>query len=108
MVDTSQLSVDSGNVISRKTPHHEGSLSIVKSVGHIAVGAILSSTVMEDVQVFVLPELSVTVKVTVFVVDKFIQSNEAGETAKLAIPQLSVLPLFTSLATIDPTPLASN
>ena len=55
-----------------------------------------------------MPELSVTVKVTVFAVDKFVQSNVEGLTAKLAIPQLSVLPLFTSLAVIDPSPLASN
>ena len=108
VVDTSQLSVDTGKVISRNAPQYDGSLSTVKSVGHTAVGAILSSTVMEDVQVFVLPELSVTVKVTVFAVDKFVQSNVEGLTAKLAIPQLSVLPLFTSLAVIDPSPLASN
>ena len=67
----------------------------------------LSSTVTVVVHVSVLPELSVTVSVTVLS-PIFEQSKSVTSIEVAAIPQLSVLPPSTSAAVIEASPLASK
>ena len=67
----------------------------------------LSSTVTVVVQVEVFPEVSVTVKVTVFS-PRFEQSKSVTSIEVEAIPQLSVLPPSTSATVIEASPLASK
>ncbi len=73
--------------------------SNITGAGQSIIGVMLSSIVTVDVQLFVLPELSVTVKVTVFD-PRSVQSKLVLSMLKPAIPQLSADPLFTSSAEI--------
>jgi hypothetical protein len=73
----------------------------------IAVGSTLSWTVTVARHVETFPFTSVTVSVTVFA-PTLEQLNVFGETDNEAIPQLSVEPPSTSIASIDVFPLASN
>ena len=60
-----QLSVDAGKVYINAPPQSPGSLSITIFAGQTATGASLSDTVTSKVQIFVLPEPSSAVTVTV-------------------------------------------
>ena len=71
------------------------------------VGAVLSSIITVVEHVSVLPDASVTVKVTVFA-PIIVQSKSVMSIAVVSIPQLSVEPLFISVAVIDAFPVASR
>jgi hypothetical protein len=73
----------------------------------IATGATLSSTVTVAVQVLLLPLTSVTVKTSVFAPTSE-QTKADWLKLKLAIPQASLLPLFTAAAVVLPLPVLSN
>jgi len=73
----------------------------------IATGAVTSSTVTTALQVVVLLPTSLTCSVTVLG-PTLAQVNAFGVTVKLAIPQLSELPLSTSAPVMDTLPVASN
>lgn len=64
--------------------------------GQTIVGGTVSVTVTVEVHVDTFPFISVTVNVTELVPTS-VQSNRLGLTERLAIPQLSKLPLFTRL-----------
>ena len=70
-------------------------------------GGTESTTVTVAVQVELLPLLSVTVKVTLFV-PMLVQSKLVWLRLRLAMPQASVLPLLICAGSIVPWPLASN
>ncbi len=72
-----------------------------------AIGGTLSSTVTVAEHVEIFPFTSVTVSVTVLA-PTLAHVNVFGDTAMLAIAQLSVLPPSTSAATIEAFPEASN
>ena len=72
-----------------------------------AIGKTSSATVAVAVQVETLPFISVTVIVTVLA-PTLAQVKEEGETVILAIPQASLLPLFTSPAAITAVPEEFN
>src|SRR6185503_14790264 len=72
-----------------------------------AVGATSSFTVTVAVQVELLPFTSVTVSVTVFG-PTLAQVKVLGVTLRLAMPQASLLPLFTWAAVIVALPVASR
>ena len=74
---------------------------------HIAVGATLSCTVTVEVQVDILPLLSVTVKITVFA-PTLEHVNVFGDTVIFFIPQASLEPLSICEAIILALPVASN
>ena len=69
----------------------------------IAVGAMLSSTVIIAVQVSELPLLSVTVKITVLA-PKSLQSKVSISKAKEEIPQASLDPLSTCAGVMEASP----
>ena len=71
------------------------------------VGEIVSRIVTVAAPVFEFPLLSVTVSVTVFELVSA-QLKELGVTDMVAMAQLSVDPLFTSVAKIVALPLASR
>ena len=71
---------------------------------HTAVGATVSATVTVDVQTVELPDASVTVIVTVFA-PIFAHVKLFGLTAKIAIPQVSLDPLFTANESIVRLPV---
>jgi len=73
----------------------------------MATGGVTSSTVTTALQVVVLPPTSLTCRVTVLG-PTLAQVNAFGVTVKLAIPQLSELPLSTSAPVIDTLPVASS
>ena len=71
------------------------------------VGGVLSTTVTVVVQWLLLPLGSVTVSVTVF--DPLLaQVKVLGVTVRVAMAQLSVLPLSTLAAVIEAWPVPSN
>src|SRR5207245_10749226 len=72
---------------------------------HTATGATESTTVTVAVQVALLPFASVTVRVTAFV-PTLLQSKLVLLRLRLAMPQPSLLPLFTSAGTIVAWPAA--
>src|SRR4030043_257181 len=74
---------------------------------HTAIGEIVSITVTVAVHWSVLPLLSVTVKVTVLAPISA-QAKLVISSTMLAIPQASLLPLFTSAAAIVTFPVASK
>ncbi len=74
---------------------------------HIATGAKVSSIVTVAVQLLLLPEVSVTVRVTVLGPIS-LQSKVAGETVILLMAQLSLLPLSTSAVEMVACPVASS
>ena len=73
----------------------------------MAVGATLSSTVMVAVQVVVLPFTSVTVSVSVFAPTSA-QAKLVWLKEILAMAQLSLDPLSTAAAVVEPWPEAFN
>ena len=73
----------------------------------MATGATPSTTVIVVVQVLWFPFISVTVKVSVFVPTS-LHTNAVWLNDKLAIPQASDEPLFTSSAVVEPFPVLSN
>jgi hypothetical protein len=74
---------------------------------HTAVGAILSCTVTTAEQVLTLPLTSVTVSVSGFAPNSA-QLKEVWLSTKEAIPQASLLPLFTAEAEVVPFPAEFN
>ena len=80
---------------------------VVTAAGAVIVGLILSTNVTVAVPVLLFPEVSVTVRVTVFA-PKSSQVNEFGATLMLAICTLSVDPLLTWFAVILAKPLLSK
>ena len=72
-----------------------------------AMGATESSTVTSAIQLFTFPLASVTVSVTSFTPTSE-QSNVFMSIANVGVPQLSVEPPSTSVATIVAIPLASS
>ena len=75
--------------------------------GQVIVGAVLSTTVTVAVHWLLLPLGSVTVRVTVFG-PLLAQVKVLGETVRVAIAQLSVLPLSTLAAVIVTLPEPFN
>ena len=72
-----------------------------------AVGEVVSATVTVEVQVLLFPLPSSTVNVTVFA-PRSAQVNDEVLMLRLAVPQLSELPLSTSAAVIVALPDPSN
>ncbi len=72
-----------------------------------ATGATLSSTVIVVEHVVELPFTSVTVRTSVFAPTSE-QTNAVWLRAKVAIAQLSELPLFTAAAVVEPLPVLSS
>jgi hypothetical protein len=79
----------------------------LEGAGQITVGFTGSWTVTVAVQVAVLPLLSVTVRITVFV-PRLVQSKLVLFRLRLAMPQASVLPLSIWAAEIVATPVLSS
>lgn len=73
-----------------------------------AKGATLSTTVTVAEQLLLLPWISVTVNTTVLTFPTLAQPKLLLSSERLAMPQLSLLPLFTSAVVMLPAPLASS
>ena len=80
----------------------------MEALDAVTAGAVWSTTVITAVSVWVLPEASVAVRVTVTGVPTSLQSNAVMSKARLDKAQSSEEPLSTSLAVIEAAPLASR
>ena len=102
---TPQLSVAASAGSTKVRLHTPRSALFVSALGQVNAGRIRSRTITVALQVATLPCTSVTVSVTPFD-PTFAQVKLLGTTLRLAIPQLSVLPLSMSAPEIAAVPKA--